>query len=80
MTESPPAYEAAVAREVERAMIAAGYTVKSLAEATTIPRMTLQRCLAGLNPFNARHLALIANVLGTNPSQFLRDAESGTAA
>lgn len=76
MTDSPPAYEAAVAREVEKAMTAAGFTVKSLAEATTLPRITLQRHFAGLTPFNARELRIIADTLGVSASQFLLDAES----
>jgi hypothetical protein len=76
MTDTPPAYEAAVAREVEKAMTATGHTVLSLAEATTIPRITLQRHFKGLTPFNARELQLVAAVLGVSPSQFLLDAES----
>lgn len=76
MTDTPPAYEAAVAREVDKAMTAAGHTVLSLAEATTIPRVTLQRHFKGLTPFNARELHLIAAVLGVSPSRFLLDAES----
>lgn len=76
MTNSPPAYEAAVAQEVEKAMKAAGHTVASFAKLTTIPRITLQRHFAGLTPFNARELKLIAETLGVSPSQFLIDAEN----
>lgn len=81
MTSTPPAYVAAVAREVEKAIKDKGLTVLQVAESTLIPRVTLQRRLAG-DPegFRARELKLIATLLGCTVSEITAAAEAETAA
>ena len=70
MQTAPIGYAAKVAVMVEAAMVAGGFNVKTLSDATLIPRATLQRRLGGA-PFTVEELASIAWVLGTQPSELV---------
>lgn len=74
--DSRATYVAAVASAVEQEIATFGYSVKSLADTTGIPRATLQRRLLGVSPFTSAELALIGQALGVAPSRFLIAAET----
>ena len=79
MDSPPAAYTVAVAKTVTRALTTSGFTVKSLAEATRIPRVTIQRKIAGVTPFNTTELAAIATCLDTTPADLLYSAQQSAA-
>ncbi|RZS61653.1 hypothetical protein EV386_1963 [Xylanimonas ulmi] len=60
-------YAAAVAANVERAILGAGLTVPGVARVTGIPRTTFARRLAsdGFSPFSVAEVKAIANAVGT---------------
>jgi hypothetical protein len=60
-----------VAQRVGAAIKAGGYSVKAMAEATHIPRVTLTRRLAGATPFNTNELDAIASVLKCSTADFV---------
>lgn len=60
-------YPRQVSETVAEAMMAQGWSEKSMAETTGIPRVTLRRRLAGA-AFNVAELAAIADALGTTVS------------
>lgn len=64
-------FPAQVATNVAAAIEAAGENTKSVADATGIARMTLDRRLKGSAPFDVIQLALIADHLGTTPDAFM---------
>ncbi|WP_156161680.1 helix-turn-helix domain-containing protein [Nocardia vulneris] len=47
------------------------YSVSKVGELSGIPRVTLDRRLRGVNPFNTDELAAIARTLGVTPNAFL---------
>lgn len=63
-------YAAAVAANVDQAIKAAGLSVLKLAQATGIPRTTLDRRLRsnGFSPFSVAELKAIADEVGTTAS------------
>lgn len=68
-----------IAEAVRVRLATSNHTERTLADATGIPRATLQRRLAGLVPFTVRELGLIAHELGVDASSFFDDAETDAA-
>ena len=63
-----------VARNVSAALGEAGIGQRDLEVRTGIPLRTLSRRLTGNSPFNTDELALIADTLGVNVSEFFGGA------
>lgn len=61
------------AASIREAIDLAGHTPFSIAEATGIPRTTLNRRLLGASPFNTEELDAIALALGTNVTDLLME-------
>jgi len=59
------------AASIRDAIKQAGFTPFSLAEATGIPRTTLNRRLLGVSPFNTEELDAIAAALDTSVAELL---------
>ena len=64
----------AVAAEVRRLMADTNTSEAALAEAATIPRVTLRRRLAGA-PFTTDELFAVADVLGTTAANLIAPAQ-----
>ena len=70
---------ASLAEVISTEMRTAGHTVKSMAEAAGIPRVTLHRRLL-TGSFQVSEVAAIADILGTSPSSLMERAEHAAAA
>lgn len=65
-----------VAQRVRTAMELAGQTPKALADATGLPRTTLNRRLTGNSDFTLHELSVLAPVLGLTIGDLLADEPS----
>lgn len=72
---SAAALATGIAAAVRDTLRESGVTQAELGAATGIPQATLSRRLAGLTPFNAAELGLIAAHLGLKVSDFFHAAE-----
>lgn len=63
-----------VADQVRAAMEAAGETTYSLAKKSHVPRQTIDRKLGGGGPFNMDEIGAIADALGINWTELMKDA------
>lgn len=75
----PPPYEAHLAAMIREAMQAQGVSENELAERTLIPRITLRRRLQGLPGIKITELLVIAEHLGLDAEDLVRQAKQRAA-
>lgn len=64
----------ALAAVLKGAYTTEGFTLPTLAEATDIPRRTLQRIMAGTAPVTMGQLEMIAKAINRDPQELFEDA------